>query len=174
VEDARTRLNGLFNEADYPASDAMKRKFSFRVEVDPVPESADFRVDVGDAQAAQIRSDIEARTRDMMAVAVRDTYGRVADVVGHMAERLRAFKPGANGTRAQGTFHDSLVENVRDLVSLLPALNVTADSNLARIADRMTALCRDDADSLRDNATARASVAAEAESIMQEVSEFLA
>jgi hypothetical protein len=174
VEDARLRLNGLFNESDYPAADDIKSKFSFRVEIDPVPESGDFRVDVGDAQAEQIRADIEARTKDMMAVAVKDTYSRIGEVVGHMAERLRKFQPGTDGKRASGTFHDSLVENVRDLVSLLPALNVTGDSNLERIAARMTALCRDDADALRDNESARASVAAEAEAIMAEVSDFLA
>jgi hypothetical protein len=71
-------------------------------------------------------------------------------------------------------FHDTLVDNVRDLVALLPGLNIMNDQRLADIATRMQGLCRDDADTLRDNPTARASVAAEADAILREVSDYMA
>jgi hypothetical protein len=91
-----------------------------------------------------------------------------------MAEKLKAFKPAQGGDRAEGIFRDSLVENVRELVAVLPSLNITGDPTLAAVAARMEALCRDDADELRDNAAARASVAAEADAILADVGQFLA
>lgn len=192
VADARTRLNGLFNAADYPACGDVESRFAFSIGIDPCPDAADFRVDIGDAQAEAIRADIEARAKQAMADATRDVWQRIADRVGHMAERLRAYDPPEHETfqrldskgkqvtatrttkEASGVFRDSLVENVRELVALLPFLNVTGDSALAAVADRMQALCRDDATTLRNNGAARASVAAEAESILADVQSYLA
>jgi hypothetical protein len=174
VADARQRLNGMFNESDYPTKNAVASKFRFSVSIDNVPDSDDFRVELAGEQADDIRREIEARSKQAVETVVRDCYQRIADHVGRMAERLKAYKPGTEGDRAAGTFRDSLVDNVRELVALLPALNVTGDSGIAAIADRLTALCRDDAQILRDNPSVRESVASEADSILAHVSAYLA
>jgi hypothetical protein len=68
-----------------------------------------------------------------------------------------------------------LVENVRALVNILPGLNITQDSRLLAIADRMQQeLCRFNADDLRDKQHLRSQVAMEAESILSDVSSFMA
>lgn len=174
VLDAKARLNGMFNEADYPPRNVVRNRFGFSVSVDPLPDAADFRVNLGDAQAQAIRDDIEARSKEALAQAMRDVWERVSDCVGHMAGRLKAYKPAGKSDRAEGIFRDSLVENVRELTGLLHSLNLTGDAKLAEIADRMQALCRDDADTLRANASTRASVAKEADSILADVKEYLA
>ena len=175
VTDARSKLNGLFQETDYPPADDIRSRFAFSVAIDPMPVSDDFRCQLDAAQAEEIRADIEARTRDAITAATRDVWTRISLVVGHMAEKLKEYKPAVGpGARAEGVFRDSLVENVRDLVAVLPSLNITGDPALAAIADRMQSLCRDDAAELRDNASARASVAAEADAILADVGQFLA
>jgi hypothetical protein len=171
---AQADLNGLYNEADYPHAADIAGRFEFRFAIMNLPDAADFRVELDAGQLADIRAAIDSDTREALAAATRDVWQRVAEAVGHMATKLRAYQPGGDGKRADGIFRDSLVENVRSLVGLLPSLNIANDPALAKIADRMSAeLCRDDAKELRENESARASVAAAAESILADVSAYL-
>jgi hypothetical protein len=79
-----------------------------------------------------------------------------------MSERLRAY----NGTK-EGSFRDSLVDNVRDLVDLLPRLNVTADPVLDNTAQKMRdMLCAYDAQLLREDTNLRHTVAKSADEIL--------
>lgn len=170
---ARQSLGTMFCESDYPSETEIRRKFAFSHDILPYPDSSDFRVEIAEEQAAEIRSQIDSRLADALGAAMREPWQRIAEHVGKMAERLKAYKPGSEGTRAENIFRDSLVENVRELSALLPVLNITGDSRLAEIAERIRAeLCQDDASALRDNPNARASVAASAESIMATVGDY--
>lgn len=176
LADAPERMNGLYNAADYPSEQALPGLFTFRTIISNVPDAGDFRVDVGAEHAAAIRADIERDTRDAIARAMQNVYNRIADKVGRMADRLKHYKPpGGKGDKAESTFRDSLVENVQELVELIPLLNVSNDSKLAAIAERMAReLCTESPDELRGNASARASVAQSAESILADVESLLA
>lgn len=172
---ARVRLNGMFDPADYPDPADIRSRFTLKTRVLPVPDAADFRVDMADAQAAEIRAAIEESTREALATAVRDVWGRIADVVGRMAERLAEYRPAAGGRKAEGIFRDSLVENVRELAAILPALNLTNDAALSGISNRIEReLCRHDADALRESDVLRRDVAESAAAILSDVSAFLA
>ncbi|MET0183026.1 MAG: DUF3150 domain-containing protein [Caulobacterales bacterium] len=174
-EAARKQLGQMFREADYPTASDIHRRFSFSVAIDPVPAAEDFRVSIGDTQADLIRAEIEARANEQLQGAMNDLFRRVQDVCGRMVERLTSYKPGAKGERAEGTFRDSLVENVRDLAAILPALNVTGDARLNDIAKRMEAeLTRHDAKDLREDLEARQETAKAAAAILADVSDFLA
>ena len=125
VVNARARLNGMFHESDYPDASEIATRFRFRTDLWPMPDAADFRVDVGDDAAAAIRADITARTEAAVDAAMRDVFTRVSDAVGRMAEKLSATRETHKGDAA-AIFRDSLVENVRELVNLLPSLNISA------------------------------------------------
>ena len=175
VEAARKRLGNLFRPEDYPSADEIRRRFGFDTIINPVPSGDDFRVTLGDAQAELIRAEIEERAQQQLQEAMRDVYRRVSDVCERMVDRLRKYTPGNDNERASGIFRDSLVENVRDLAAVLPALNITADPKLNEIAERMRReLTQHNADDLRESETLRESVADAAESILSEVSAFLA
>lgn len=175
VEAARARLNGMFDPADYPGPDDIRGRFRFSVDISPVPDAADFRVAIGDAQAAAVRADLERRSDEALQAAMRDAWQRVADATGRMVERLRAYQPGADGKKAEGVFRDSLVENVRELAGLLPTLNIAGSPDLARMAERLQAdLCEADADQLRESDNMREKTADAAAAILADVSAFLA
>lgn len=175
VEDARKRLNGMFNAADYPTAHDIAARFAFQRSILPVPSGDDFRVSVADEQAAMIRADIEAKATEALQTAMQDVWARIADNVGHMATKLAEFEPGKPGERASGIFRDSLVENVRDLASLLPSLNITNDPALIRVHDQITSkLCTHDAETLRDNGALREETAAAAAAIASSVADYMA
>lgn len=176
VADARARLNGMFNPADYPDAADIRSRFSFSTPIDPIPDAGDFRVSIGDAQADAIRAEITDRLQDATRASVRAVYERIGEAVGRMAERLNAYKPAdGRGGKAEGIFRDSLVENVRELAAILPALNITGDPDLSALADRINrALIQHDAETLRETDSIRRNVAAEAAAIADHVSAFLA
>ncbi len=175
VDAAKLALNGLFKAADYPSESEIRDRFEFRFQFMPCPDAGDWRVDLSAAQVETLTADLVARQKEQLAAATRDVYGRIAETVARMADRLKAYKPSNKTDKAQGVFRDSLVENVRELVDLLPSLNLTGDANLSAIAARMAReLCAEDAKSLRENDKARESVAASAAAILEQVGAFMA
>lgn len=172
---ARVKLNGMFKESDYPSANEMRRKFGFDSVVMALPASNDFRVDLPAAEREAIIADIEARTTKAIADAMADVYKRVCENVGAMATKLAAFKPAkGKGDKAEGIFRNSLVENVQELVALLPSLNITNDPKLDAVTKAMQALVRYDADTLRENADLRVEIAGKAQAILDDVTAYLA
>lgn len=176
VAAAPGRLGDLFNPADFPDVQEVRSRFSVRVRTLPMPDAADFRVDMSEAQARSIRAQIEQEAQAALDCAMRDAWQRIADVCGRMVDRLQAFKPATRkGEKTEGIFRDSLVENIRELVQVLPAFNLTNSPDLERITRRMQdELCKADAADLRDDSELRATTAAAAQSILDDVSAFLA
>ena len=171
VDDARQRLNGLFNPADYPEVRELRRRFSFRWTVRPVPTAGDFRVELGAAEVDAIRQQITDGLNATVQAAMVDVWNRIKTVVSAMAERLRAYDPAKPGA---APFRDSIVGNIRELLEVLPSLNLTNDPNVSRFADEMRALCAVDAQALRDNMFTREDVAARAEAMLDQMRQFVA
>ena len=165
IDEGRRRLNGLFRSDDYPPAHCIRDRFSFGYNVFPLPSEHDFRVELGEVETARVRESIQNQVNDALDAAMRDVWERMRAVIGHMAERLRAYSVTADGVT--GKFHDTLVENVRQLVDLLPSLNVTANPAIAEFTERMRAeLCAYTPQTLRDSQMARERTALAAEEIL--------
>ena len=159
VETARTALNGLFDPADYPPPARISEKFAVRRHFLPVAQPDDFRVRLGDVEVAQIRAEIEARNAELVANANRELWQRVQDVTSRLVERLSAFavEPGT-GIRVH-PFRDSLIENVRDLLDIMPRLNITGDARIEQVRqDLAQQVARHEPERLRQDPALRAAV----------------
>lgn len=170
VTDARKRMGKLFKAADYPTSNEIREKFGIVYSVMPVPTSADFRVDMSEHHAAMIRADIETQLAKATENAIRDVYVRAATLTERMVDRLNAFTPGER----TGGFRSSLVENIADLVSVLPSLNIVGSPELDALGERLKALTKHDAAALKEDAAIRKDTAAEAQAILDSLAGFLA
>lgn len=173
VETRAKQLNGLFKADDYPSAAEIRSKFNVEMKVLPFPDADDFRSDLDDDTVADIKREITEMSEKVVDDAMKHTANQIIELVGHMAEKLHEYKTNKPGERK--FFMDSLVENVRDLVELLPAFNLTNDPKLDRIAKRMRQeLCAEDAKGLRENDAAREAVAKSADEIVKEVEKFFA
>jgi hypothetical protein len=121
VQEAKNRLNGLFNPFDYPPIEEVTRKYGFSVQVNPMPDSSDFRVSLQSDDLEAIRADLEKRIKENTQQAINDLWQRLYNAVNHMATTLED---------SEATFRDSLVQNIIDLCELLPRLNLMDDPNL--------------------------------------------
>jgi hypothetical protein len=183
VKDARVRLNGLFRDEDYPTLRQLEQKFGFDIAVVPMPDAADFRVDLGTAETARIKADIQASVDATVHNAMKEVWSRVHDAISHMAERLKAYTVDSNG-KVQNHFRDTLVSNINELLDLLPTLNLTRDGNLDAIAADIrnkimtyTVAGQEFAvtpDVLRDSGVVRDRIAKQADAILSQMEDFLA
>lgn len=166
--DAQRSLNGLWNGSDYPSDESIRGKFSFRTRILPVPESDDFRVAVGDDERDAIRQQIQNAVESQLGSAMGDVSRRIRDVVSHMSAKLKQYACDANGVK--NPFRDSLVDNIRSLVDLLPSLNLTNDPRIHEVCVDMRAdLTRWTADSLRVSDSTREQVAEKADAILRKM-----
>ena len=125
----------------------------------PVAQPDDFRVRLGDAQVARIRAEIEARNAELVENANRDLWQRVQAVTSRLIERLSAFEvdPVA-GTRLH-PFRDSLIENLRALLEIMPRLNITGDARIEQVRQALAEkVARHDPEALRADPHLRAEV----------------
>jgi hypothetical protein len=119
------QLGDLFNRDDYPSVDKIANKFAFNYFFSPVPESGDFRVDIGEAGMQELRDRYENAYKSKIETAMTDAWSRMHEVLSHMSERLD-YQEG----ETKKIFRDSLVENARDLCDVLKHLNITGDLKL--------------------------------------------
>lgn len=163
-DNAKRFLNDLYDETDYPPQDMLAKKFSMDLAIFPVP-STDFRVAIGDEELAEIQKDVERRVMDAQNHAMQDLWDRLYKQVEHMTEKLSDPK---------AIFRDSMVDNARELCSLLPRLNFTDDPNLENLRQQVEAnIARHHPDALRNDPDLRQDTAAEAKAIMEKMKTFM-
>jgi len=162
--DAQRLLGNLYSDTDYPSKDEIASKFNMDMAIMPVP-SGDFRVDIADEELARITSDVEARVQDAAQSAMDEAWKRLHERVQHMAEKLA--DPAA-------VFRDTLVENTREICSVLSRLNFTDDPNLeAMRLEVEQSLTKHHPDALRNDPDLRRNKAAEANDIMKRMGAFM-
>lgn len=132
IMDARNKLNGMFNPADYPDPQVIRSKFAFKVTFDPVPEAGDFRVSISQDEADMIRAQIEERSQTAVKDAMQAVWARLLKATEHMAQKCKD-KLRDEKTR----LYYSMVDNLKELVEILPALNITNDPDLDRMVQKV-------------------------------------
>jgi len=164
-EEARRMLGSLFDESDYPSSDRVRQKFDVTVDVMPLPAAEDFRVDLASEEVERIQRDIEQRTSATLQRSMEAVYDRVEKVLDAFVDRLE---------EEDTIFRNSLVENARELVGLLPKFNLTGDQKLNDLAVRMDQqLCKYTPDQLRNSVSARKEAFESAKDIKKDLTGFL-
>ena len=161
IDQAKARLNGMFSPADYPSAKKISKKFSFQWEFSPIPTAQDFRLDLQSEEISKISADLERRLKATEQEAISDLWQRLFDTVSHAAERLGD---------PEAVFRNSLVENIQDLVNLLPKLNFTDDPTLETMRREVEKkLLKFSADTLREDADARKRTAEEAKELLKDI-----
>lgn len=161
--DAKRILVGLYNDADYPSTKDLQRKFHIDMAVFPVP-STDFRVAIASDELSRIHEDVERRVKEAQSTAMKEVWTRLFDRVQHMAEKLADPK---------AIFRDSMVDNAREICALLPRLNFTDDPQLEAMRQDVEAKLIKHPDALRNDPDLRRDTAAEAKAIMDKMKSFM-
>lgn len=175
IEAAKPMLKGMFKSEDYPTPDRVRRAYSFDVSIHPVPDINDFRTSLAKEQMDDIKSNLQTELEEKLQDAMKEPVRRIVDVVGKMTERLNSYRPKTETNKAENTFRDSLVGNIRELIPLLNVFNLTNDKTLTALTKRMEKeLCRHEGVVLREDELVRKNVAEAAEAILKDAQALLA
>lgn len=156
------KLGTMFNRDEFPSVDEIARKFSMSYTFMPLPEAGDFRVDIGNQAAEELRQQYEEAYNQRVQEAMGDVWGRLKSVLDKISERLTTDELGKNKV-----FRDTLVSNAIEVCDMLKYLNVTQDPELER-ARKLTeqALLGITADELRKEDGVRADVKSRVDEIL--------
>lgn len=123
-----SELGDMFDPADYPSVEQLRSKFEMSVKFFPVPASDHFIVDMEKQYMDELRDGLMDELADTQRASVQSLYDRVSALLMHMHERL---------SDPQNVFRDTLVENIQQMVEVLPAMNMFDDPVLCEVHERL-------------------------------------
>jgi hypothetical protein len=156
-------LGDMFNRDEYPSVDSIASRFNFRASFIPVPESGDFRVDIGDEAAEELRTQYEQEYMARYENALADIRSRIAVGLKHLSER---FTDNDDGNRKR--FNNDILERFIETLSTVRALNLTNDPQIAKIIHESEwAVANVDVEEVRDSKEIRKDVRNRVDSILE-------
>ena len=167
IDQARLDLGKLFRIEDYPSKESLQAKFGIRYRIAPVPDADHFMARLASDDTARAKRDIERQIEERLHEAVGDLYRRLGEAVERVSERLQEGEDGK-----PLLFRNSMIENIRDLVDVVPRLNIFGDDRLARLCeDVKDRIAHADPDTLRPspqfNPNVRRQVKRDADTLME-------
>ncbi|HZV35104.1 MAG TPA: hypothetical protein VFB72_11075 [Verrucomicrobiae bacterium] len=152
LDQAKLMHGKTYNTSDYPSAAEMPKHFRFGIEYTPMPRSEHFVVQgLAEDAIEEMRNDLEQRNTQRVQAAIADTWQRLLAPVQAMAEKLSG---------KDTIFRDTLVTNVRDILALIPALNLDGNPQLVeatRLIEQQ--LANVNPDTLRENVKFRKEIA---------------
>ena len=97
-----------------------------------MPDADHFIAKLASDDTDRVKRDIERHIEEQLHDAVGDLYRRLGEAVERVSERLQEDESGK-----PLVFRNSMIENIRDLVDVVPRLNIFADDELARLCERV-------------------------------------
>lgn len=157
-------MGDLFNAADYPSIDDVRRKFSVSIKYHPLPQSGDFRIDAANELQRSLREQYEADFKTRVDDAMRVAWEQFGEALTHFVDRLDV---GADGKPT--VFRDSLVYNLKELLGNLSGFNVTGDAQLAQAQQRvLDAVDKLGPEELRRDLVLRETVRADVKAVLRD------
>ena len=168
IDAARAENPKLFKADDYGSVEEVIGHYGFTIDRTLVPDAGDVRVDASKEFVDHLKGQIEAKSTKKLNDVTRHVVRTVVDVATHLANALEGYDPEKKGA---SPFRDSTVEKVRDLIGVIPALNVTGDAKIDKAGhDLLAAIGNKSAKELREDDDGRKAVAAKAREVADNIS----
>lgn len=117
-ENAKHRLNTLFNEVDYPDEQSLANKFNLSYKITLIADEDDLRISLSEDEIKEIKKNIQSSLTDRINNAKNSIVERAETVINALHDKLQ------DNT---ATFRDSLIGNVVSLAELMPSMNFDND-----------------------------------------------
>ena len=164
VKEAPSLLGTLYNEKDYPSVQEIASKFEIKLETEPIANLDDFRLHGTEIDMDELRLSVQELFEERLVGATQDIWNRIQEKLGILVERLKS---------PDKQFKKALIDNIQDLIVLLPGLNITNDPQIIQAVESMKSLVVDP-QSIRDNPKIRAQKASEAQVILDRFNDYMA
>ena len=174
IRQAEIDLNGLFNPADYPSEAELRNKYRFSHTFDIFTDPSNIIVDIVQSEVDSMAADLAGRHGGMVSDCSADCWQRVFDVVKSLRDKMKEDARQTKGGEKAPIFRDTIISNIRDLVDILPGLNISGDVNLEKARQELEKELTDiDPEDLRESKESRTEVAERADAILNNLAGFL-
>lgn len=164
IDQAEFRMGDLFCRADYPAVGELRHRFYANLDIDAVTTSNDFRVAIDQDHVDRVKASMEQAAEQRLQAAMADVWKRMGTAISYFQQRMADPK---------AVFRDTTVDNVAELIDLIPGLNVLDDPDIEAvrqmIADKLGGI---EAKDIRKDPELREELAGEAKAIMDKMAGF--
>jgi hypothetical protein len=168
-EGERLIMGSAFREQDYPSVEKLRAKHKIEVDIAIVPDPED------DARAGwttqmreRYKAQLQKQEKEKVSRATADVAARIQDHVSKVLERVAGYTG-----KKDGSFKDSLIQNVRDMASMIPEFNITNDPEIEAVYQKIVRdICVLDPKHLRESKELRDDTAASAQDILDRVGNF--
>lgn len=169
---AIANLGDMGDDSDYPQPDVVRSKFSVKISYSPLPTGfGDIRQGMTQQQAAAWQNHFEGNIKAQVNGAVANAWTRLKESLERYSDRLQP-RPGDDADKMK-IFKDTMVEGLRDTLTLLDGLNVFGDANLSQIcAEVRSRVASIDAGALRSSPATAVSVKMDVDEILRRMKAF--
>lgn len=162
VAQAKANL-GTLADVTYPTVDEVRASFRVHFDFEPLPAGASFK-GLPEHTIERLAGALHKKQERMVAAATKAMWDEARDRLGRIVERLS--DPDAK-------FKASTIENVRELVTLMPGWNMTGQPEVDEVvADIKSMLSHVDAVILRDDIGKREDTATKAKAVMDKLASW--
>ncbi len=170
VSQAEFRMGELFKQDDYPRAFELRRRFGVVLEFEPVTTSNDCRVQIDQEHVDKVRSAMEDAALRRVQTAQADVWRRLLEKVGRFQERLA----GVTEEGKPAVFRDTTVDNLYELVEMIPGLNVLDDPQIETMRQQIIdKLGGHTAADIRKDPELREELAGDAKAIFDQMQGFM-
>lgn len=142
IEQRERELGEMFNPDEYPTAHQVRDKFSFEIEMNPIPTSSDFRVDIPDQELEEHKKNLTERMEAANKAAEHELFARMYQLVAKVVMTL--IDPGK-------IFRNTLILNPMELARKASKMNVNNNADINKLATELDTLCsKVTIDALRD------------------------
>ena len=169
---AVANLGTMGDDSDYPQPDVVRSKFSVKVSYNPLPVGfGDIRQGMTQQQAAAWQAHFEGNVKAQVNGALGNAWARLKESLERYSDRLQP-RDGDDADKMK-IFKDTMVEGLRDTLTLLNGLNVFGDANLSQIcAEVSSRVASIDAGALRSSPATAVSVKMDVDEILRRMKAF--
>ncbi len=157
---AQANLGQLAGADEYPSVDEVRRQFRAKFDFEPIPSAALFQ-GLPDVFREKLSRSLAAKQAVMLESAQSEMWNETATRLKHLTAKL---------SDPEARFKSGTVENVRELLTLLPGWNVGADPRVTEIVNDISRMIGGvDSDAIRKTDGVRKDVAEQATGIVHKL-----
>lgn len=156
---APVRMGATYDPRDFPDIAEVRARFAIRTVWTPLPKGSDFRLHLQDDDLNELAASVDSRVAAAVGQARAENHDLLKEKLEKVSERL---------SKPEHVFRDTLIENLREVCTLLPQMCITPDPELARAVDAaVQGVAKYDPQELRDDLDKRAAAKRAADEILR-------
>jgi len=130
--DAQAKLGAMWNGDEYPTRSSLESKFGFSFNYVPLPDSGDFRIDIGNEAMTQIKTQYEQHYTTAVNAAMKDIWQKLHANLTTLVRQLDVNEEGKGNK-----LYDTVFDRALELTDMLGTCNVTGDNQMEAMRQRL-------------------------------------